>query len=81
MKKNSLLEKSDSIIRILDIKESKVLIIDCTKLTVPKWIDISGLIEYSDCTEGELLKITGGSLQQVESLDTKSKSYAYSDIP
>ena len=31
MKKNSLLEKSDSIIRILDIKESKVLIIDCTK--------------------------------------------------
>lgn len=77
MKKNSLLKKSDSIIRILDIKESQSLIIDCIKLTVPKWIDISGLTEYSACTEDELLKITGRSLQQVESLDTKSKSYAY----
>ena len=78
MKKNSLLKKSDSIIRILDIKESPSLIIDCIKLTVPKWIDISDLTEYSACTEDELLKITGRSLQQVESLDTKSKSYAYS---
>lgn len=78
MKKNSLLKKSDSIIRILDIKESQSLIIDCIKLTVPKWIDISDLTEYSACTEDELLKITGRSLQQVESLDTKSKSYAYS---
>ena len=78
MKKNSLLKKSDSIIRILDIKESQSLIIDCIKLTVPKWIDISDLTEYSACTEDELLKITRRSLQQVESLDTKSKSYAYS---
>lgn len=78
MKKNSLLKKSDSIIRILDIKKSKVLIIDCVKLTVPKWIDISGLTEYSDCTEDELLKITNRNLQPIESLDTKSKSYAYS---
>ena len=77
MKKNSLLKKSDSIIRILDIKKSKV-IIDCVKLTVPKWIDISGLTEYSDCTEDELLKITNRNLQPIESLDTKSKSYAYS---
>ena len=78
MKKNSLLKKSDSIIRILDIKKSKVLIIDCVKLTVPKWIDISGLTEYSGCTEDELLKITNRNLQPIESLDTKSKSYAYS---
>lgn len=78
MKKNSLLKKSDSIIRILDIKESKVLIIDCVKLTVPKWIDISDLTEYSDCTEDELLKVTGRILQPVETLDAKSKSRAYS---
>ena len=78
MKKNSLLRKLDSIIRILDIEESKALMIDCIKLTVPKWIDISDLTEYSDCTEDELLKVTGRSLQPIESLDTKSKSYAYS---
>ena len=78
MKKNNLLRKSDSFIRILDINESKALIIDCVKLTVPRWINISDLTEYSTAAEDELSKITGISLQPVEALDAKSKGYAYS---
>ena len=78
MKKNSLLRKSGSFIRILDINESEALVIDCVKLTVPRWIDISDLTEYSTAAEDELLKITGISLQPIETLDAKSKRYAYS---
>lgn len=53
-----LMKKNDNIIRILHEKEGKVLIIDCIKRTMPKWIDKSELQEYSECEEIELYETT-----------------------
>ena len=62
--KNSLMKKDDSIIRILDIKDDKVFVIDCIKRTMPKWYDISSISGYEKCSEFDISK---------EDLDSNSK--------
>lgn len=46
MKKNSLMRKADSIIRILEISSDKMLIIDCLKKSMPKWVGLSFVESY-----------------------------------
>ena len=59
MKKNDLLKPNENIIRVLEIQQDKVLIIDCIKRSMPTWIEVIDLKEYSDCSEKELRKATG----------------------
>ena len=47
MKKNDLLLNDNSLIRILDIMDNKVLIIDCIKYTMPKIVNIDDLNNYT----------------------------------
>lgn len=56
--KNKLMKKEDSIIRILDAKENKALIIDCIKKIMPVWCDMSFLDDYEICFEDELGFVT-----------------------
>lgn len=40
MKKYDLLRSGDNIIRILDIQDNRILMIDCVKHTMPVWMEI-----------------------------------------
>ena len=77
MKKNKLLqrqsEKETDIIRILDLQDNKVYIIDCIKRTMPKWIEIKYLSEYTDCTEEKLLEVTKRILPDISTISTKDR--------
>lgn len=77
MKKNSLLRKDDSIIRVLDSQDNKILIIDCIKMTMPKWEDKSIVNGYMDCTEQELQEITNNILCDMDTLDAISKRFIH----
>ena len=77
MQKNSLLQNTEKVIRVLDISENKALIIDCVRLTVPKWIEISALSDYTICTETELSARTNISPLPIDDLDADSRRYAY----
>ena len=77
MQKNSLLQNAETVIRILDIKENKALIIDCVRLTVPKWLEISALSDYTVCTEAELSVKTNIAPLPIDDLDADSRRYAY----
>ena len=44
--KNKLMKSESGIIRILDINEDKVLVIDCLKKTMPVWVDKALLNNY-----------------------------------
>ena len=63
--KNKLMKKEDSIIRVLDEKENRVLVIDCIKKTMPYWCDISFLDGYEICLE-DVLTRTEESLSAAE---------------
>lgn len=51
--KNQLLQNGDSIIRVLAI-ESNVLIVDCLKRTMPRWVSTENLQNFEPCDESVL---------------------------
>jgi hypothetical protein len=51
MKKYDLMKYGEKMIRVLEVQEDKVLIIDCIRKTMPVWVDITALESYITCTE------------------------------
>ena len=73
MEKNQLLKDNGCIYRVLAIEEDSVLMIDCLKRTMPNWYDIDEVRGYGDCTEKELLEVTGTVLLEEENLSSKAR--------
>ena len=55
MKKYELLKSGDSIVRILEIRDDKVLVIDCIKRTMPVWVESAVLKIYTECDDSEFI--------------------------
>ena len=53
-----LLKNNDIIIRILEELDEKVLIIDCIKCTMPKWVAKTELEDYVEVEESSLYELT-----------------------
>ena len=53
-----LLKNENQIIRVLKSHGDKVLVIDCIKRTMPKWIDVAALSNYTECSEAALHELT-----------------------
>ena len=58
MKKHDLLRSGDSIIRVLDVQDDRILVIDCMKQTMPVWVESELLESYVGCTGGELFGVS-----------------------
>ena len=68
MKKNDLLRSGDSIIRILEVQDDRILMIDCIKQTMPVWVELELLGSYSECTVTELSEVTGVCIVNVDGI-------------
>lgn len=77
MKKNDLLENGSRIIRVLNVKEDKALVIDCIKRTMPRWEDFSSLVGYVDCNLEKMEQVTERQILEIDSLDSGSRRIAY----
>ncbi len=77
MKKHDLLRSGERIIRVLDIQDDGVLIIDCIKRTMPVWVEPGGLEAYSECTIEELSEATGFVIVAADNLDTDQRKTMY----
>ncbi|HBI59957.1 MAG TPA: hypothetical protein DDY31_01890 [Lachnospiraceae bacterium] len=77
MEKNQLLKDNGSIYRILAIEEDSVLMIDCLKKTMPNWYDMGEVSGYENCSEEELLEVTGTVLVEEEDLSSKTRKTAH----
>lgn len=73
MQKNSLWQNDRTILRILDMAEKRVLVIDCIKRTMPQWMDAATMEQYHPATEEELQAQSQIEIFDVESLDAASK--------
>ena len=74
MQKNDLLRNGESIVRVLAVEGDRVLIIDCAKLTMPKWRTEASLADYVLCKKNELLK---DLVDDVEDLKAEARKVAY----
>ena len=72
IKKNQLIKCGGTIYRILAVEDREVLLIDCMKKTMPKWYRLDGVSAYEDCTENELLEITGTVLEDEKDMSPKT---------
>ena len=77
MRKYDLLRSEGNIIRALEIQNDRVLVIDCIKRTMPVWVEMASLESYSECTIGELSKVTGVILPPVDDLDASQRKVMY----
>lgn len=77
MKKNSLMRKTDSIIRILDISYDKLLIIDCLKKSMPKWVELSFIESYTEITSAELLQSSDIVIRDMDLFDAESRRFIH----
>lgn len=76
MKNKSLFynPKTKEIFRILDSKDSEVLVINCTKKQMPYWTEFDSISSCRLITEDELQDMTGTHFQE---LTAPSKEYKY----
>lgn len=77
MKKNDLLKREDSIIRVLEIKDDKALVIDCIKRTMPKWIGIDAINNFAYLSENQLTDTTKILIRDEDELSYSEKSLAH----
>ena len=72
MKNNDLIKTKDDIFRILDIQAAEVLVVNCRKKSVPKWVARDAILPYSLCTEDDF-----PSLPDINDLDACRRKCAY----
>lgn len=75
--KNDLYFMDDSIVRVLEVREDKVLVIDCIRRTMPQWKDIVSLAGWEKCSEEKLCEITGVDLPELDALYPENRKVAY----
>ncbi len=73
MKKYDLLRSGDNIIRVLDIQDNRILMIDCVKHTMPVWMEMELLESYLECSNEELFEVTGIGIVDVDALDADQR--------
>ena len=71
MKNRQLYRKDERFLRVLRTDKERVLVIDCVKKTVPKWIELSEMKDFTECEESELLEATGTVFAEMEELSEK----------
>lgn len=77
MQKNNLLKKENQIIRVLEIQNEQIFIIDCVKRAMPKWVNLDFICDYVEITEREMQLLTGMMLPDMELLDAESRRFMY----
>ena len=73
MKKNDLFRNGETIVRVLAVEGDRVLLIDCRKLTMPKWEPTATMMDYTPCEEQELSR----DLVDIEDVGADARKSAY----
>lgn len=77
MQKNELYHNNNSIVRVLEIKNNAVLVIDCISKTMPQWIGVSFFEDWTKCSDETLHEITGIELQDIKTVSQEDFKVAH----
>lgn len=66
---NDLLQNGDIVYRVLELQGESALIINCTKRTMPRWIEQSDIKDYIKISEERLCQIMDASFPEIEALE------------
>ena len=71
MRNNELLKRDETLIRVLDSRDSQAFVIDCKRQAMPRWVDSDILHDYTACPDEEL-----GRLPDINDLEPASRQFA-----
>ena len=74
MRKNDLLKKDGTIVRVLMVENDKLLLINCSRMAMPRWGTESSIADYVPCGEHELPNCIA---EDVETLKPDLRKVAY----
>ena len=57
MRNNDLRKCGEKVIRVLEEKDGRAFIVDCTRKAIPKWVSCEAISDFEPCTD----KITKNS--------------------
>lgn len=77
MQKNELYLKNGSVLRVLEERGSKVLVIDCVRRTMPQWKVTACLNGWEQCSQETLYAVTNVEVPEIDSLCPESRKKAY----
>lgn len=77
MQKNKLYLKNDSVIRVLEERDGKILVIDCIRRIMPQWREIDSLNGWELCSQETLYTIANIEVPELDSLCSASRKKAY----
>ena len=77
MQKNELYLKNGSVIRALEERDGKVLVIDCIRRIMPQWKITACLNEWEQCSQETLYAIVNIEVPEIDSLSPESRNKAY----
>ena len=73
MRNNDLRRCGEKVIRVLEEKDGRAFIVNCTRKAIPKWVSCEVLSDFELCTDDEVF----GLLPDVETLNAQSRKTAY----
>ena len=73
MRNKMLLRKENEFVRVLKANAERVLVIDCVKKTMPRWVGQECLKDFGECAENELLEYLEVSFEDNEEMSEKSR--------
>ena len=77
MKKNHLLIKNDKVLRIIQIQESRFLVIDCVRFTMPVWVKAIDIADYAEYAEELYYQDMNFEVLEDEHIPIRDKSTMY----
>lgn len=77
MKKNDLLRHENNIYRVLGLNADAVMVIDCNKRNMPKWVKVQTLKEYELISEESLKDCCHIEFLELDNIDLDSQRFMY----
>lgn len=71
MRNKVLLRRENEFVRVLKTNAERLLVIDCVKKTMPKWVGQECLKDFGECTENELLEYLKISFEDSNAMSEK----------
>lgn len=77
MQRNEIYQFDEKIYRILEIKDGQVLIIDCKKFSMPKWVEQSLFCEFEEISQEQFYQNIGFEIVNEDEIEPERKATMY----
>ena len=77
MRRNELIQRGDSVFRVLETRKGEALVINCVQKSMPKWADQADFTDYALCTDEYLCKMMNVELPNMDVLSSADRRIAH----